>query len=425
MESEYKKIIENYRPEFIAAALAVVVVVQIAYYFFNPEIHSLLNEHRMWYNIIIVFLSAVIFLVAWISYPKIYKFKMLLTGAALISFFVIFLIIMNRTVFGIETGRLYELAWRPADKFTLKFLLTLLNINLLIIVLVEPSVNYKLGKNLSWIFLAANTVFFIFVLYTVAGNYHGGFSERFATRFVSGFNGYFVTINLLIFVLTAVFSFYSIENEHNYGSILVGVGIILFYCVMNAEKIYPVRMILPAMAVLVLVGMFSHWVSCLHHKAHYDPLTRIYNRQYMDSIFEGIADVKLGKEIGVLMCDIDHFKKVNDTYGHAAGDIILHGTAQIIRDTALPEGIVCRYGGEEITVILRDKVEDEARFKAEKIRKAVKKNTFKFKNKNVRVTLSIGVADTAEGVKGINKAIKKADENVYKAKKRGRDRVVM
>ncbi|HDT15018.1 MAG TPA: hypothetical protein ENN55_02295, partial [Firmicutes bacterium] len=85
MESDYKKIIENYRPEFVIAALAMILVSQGLHYFFTSEINSFLNAQRAWYNAVIVVLSAGIFLVAWISYPKIYKFKMLLTGAALIS----------------------------------------------------------------------------------------------------------------------------------------------------------------------------------------------------------------------------------------------------------------------------------------------------------------------------------------------------
>jgi diguanylate cyclase (GGDEF)-like protein len=144
----------------------------------------------------------------------------------------------------------------------------------------------------------------------------------------------------------------------------------------------------------------------------------------MDSIISGVADVKLGKSFSVLMCDIDHFKAVNDTYGHAAGDEVLFRIAQIIRDSSLPEGVVCRYGGEEIIVFLRDKTDDEAFSKAEKIRKAVKKESVKYKNKTIKVTMSIGLASTDKGLESFKKMIKTADDNVYKAKKRGRDRVV-
>jgi diguanylate cyclase (GGDEF)-like protein len=103
---------------------------------------------------------------------------------------------------------------------------------------------------------------------------------------------------------------------------------------------------------------------------------------------------------------------------------VLFNVAHIIRDTALPEGVVCRYGGEEIIVFVREKTDDEAKYKAEKIRKAVKKATTRTKSKSIKVTMSIGVASTKKGLEDINKMIKRADDNVYKAKKRGRDRVV-
>ena len=179
------------------------------------------------------------------------------------------------------------------------------------------------------------------------------------------------------------------------------------------------------MEVIIIWGMFAHWVNCLHHKAHYDPLLKIYNRQYMYNIIHGIADVRLGKNMSVMMCDIDHFKKVNDTYGHSAGDAVLFGIAQIIRDTALPEGVVCRYGGEEIIVFLRDKTGNEAKAKGEKIRKAVKAARIKAKSKIIKVTMSIGVASTKNGIEDIEKTIKSADDCVYKAKRTGRDKVVL
>ena len=225
--------------------------------------------------------------------------------------------------------------------------------------------------------------------------------------------------------LTVIFSFFTIEEEHNYGSIIVGLSLITLYCELFSQNIGQVKFLLPVMEVIIIWGMFAHWVNSLHHKAHYDPLLKIYNRQYMDNIISGIADIKLGKKLSVMMCDIDHFKKVNDTYGHAAGDAVLFSVAQTIRDTALPEGVVCRYGGEEIIVFLRDKIEKDAKAKAEKIRKAIKAGTVRYRRKNIKVTMSIGVASTKNGLEDIGKVIKNADDCVYKAKKSGRDKVVL
>jgi diguanylate cyclase (GGDEF)-like protein len=245
------------------------------------------------------------------------------------------------------------------------------------------------------------------------------------SEFIAIFNKYNLSLNLFILSLIILFSFFTIEEEHNYGSIIVGLSLIAFYCNMQINYIGKLKLMMPLMSIFLIWGMFAHWITCLHHKAHYDPLLKIYNRQYMNSIIDGLVDVKLGNEFSIFMCDIDHFKKINDTYGHTAGDEVLFSVAQIIREVSLPEGIVCRYGGEEIIIFLRDKINDDAYAKAEKIRKMVKKASVKYKNKTIKVTISIGVASTKSGMAEIHKIIKRADENVYKAKKAGRDRVVI
>jgi len=243
--------------------------------------------------------------------------------------------------------------------------------------------------------------------------------------FVIFFNKYNLTINFFLLSLIILFSFFNIEEEHNYGSIIVALALIVFYCNLQINYVGKFKLMMPLMSILLIWGMFAHWITCLHHKAHYDPLLKIYNRQYMNSIIDGLVDVKLGDKFSVLMCDIDHFKKVNDTYGHTAGDEVLFKVAQVIRELSLPEGIACRYGGEEIIIFLRDKIGDDAYNKAEKIRITTKKTSIKFKNKSIKVTMSIGVASTKTGLSEIHKIIKRADENVYKAKKSGRDKVVI
>ncbi len=422
--------------EFVYAAMAFLLVYHVFYtgagrglaqLFVNPETK---DYYKTVYNIILIVLGAAVFLVSQISYPKIYKFKILLTGFAVMSYFTCILLIVNRppsdiTVMNMKLDFVRK-AWNPAsDYFTIKFLITMFSANLLGIMLSKSTVSFQSGKLAGWALFFGNVVLFIAVLNIISGKFSPSDTASFAYKFTVFFNKYFLALNLLIILTTAAASVFNIEEEHNYGSIIAAVSLINLYCVFSAGQWWPVRFMLPFLAVIILWGMFSHWLSCLHHKAHYDPLLKIYNRQYLDAVLSGVTEAGLKKEFSVLMCDIDHFKKVNDTHGHAAGDAVLYNTAQIIRSAALPEGIVCRYGGEEITVILRDKTGDEAFEKAEKIRKAVKKNGVKFKSKNIRVTMSIGIGLVKDGVKEVHKAVKRADDNVYKAKKRGRDRVVM
>jgi diguanylate cyclase (GGDEF)-like protein len=301
--------------------------------------------------------------------------------------------------------------------FAFRFLFTLLNLNLLIVILASAYVNYNTGKNSAWLALAINMFVYLLVLLIIpAGK---------KNPFVYGFLQTHMLVNCIITGLTIIFSFFTIEEEHNYGSIIVALSLMTLYCELFSQNIGQIKFLLPIMEIIIIWGMFAHWLNCLHHKAHYDPLLKIYNRQYMDNIIHGIADMRLGKNMSVMMCDIDHFKRVNDTYGHSAGDAVLFGIAQIIRDTALPEGVVCRYGGEEIIVFLRDKTGPEAKAKAEKIRKAVKAASIKAKSKTIKVTMSIGVASTRNGLEDIEKTIKRADDCVYKAKRTGRDKVVL
>jgi diguanylate cyclase (GGDEF)-like protein len=424
-----KAFFQRYRVEFLMAAVLITAFFHAVYTLTRGDIDSFMAGEKAvkGYRVLMVFLSAMIFLIAHISYPKIYKFKMLLTGYALVSVFIGFLIATLPSNFNFFSFNPNMAAIRDSGRFVFKFLFVMLGLNALIIMLVSPTVNFNIGKNSAIALLLANLAVFLLVLAGIADRYVMSDTGRFATKFVTWFVKYHAAINFIFFAVAAVFSAMNIEDEHNYGSIILGISFISLYGTLTlaAGMFYPAKIMLPLLAVLVVVGMLVHWLNCLHHKAHYDPLLKIYNRQYMGNILAGIADIKLGPSYTVLMCDIDHFKKVNDTYGHAAGDEVLFETAQAIRDTALPEGVVCRYGGEEIIVFLRGMDAEDARAKAEKIRKAVKRKTVKFKHKTIKVTLSVGGSECRDGQAGMEKAIKKADDAVYKAKKAGRDRVVI
>jgi diguanylate cyclase (GGDEF)-like protein len=413
VESKIRVFLQKYRIEFIIAALVALVFTA------HSRIGIFVDKARpVDYGVTMAVLSLAVFLVARISYPKIYKFKILLSGYVVVAFIINFFMISTETsvkIFGLNFFQ-KSMSIMPSGNFAYRFLFTILNLNLLVIMLVNAYVNYNAGKHSSWVAFALNIIVYFTVLIILPAHK--------SSHFVKGFLQTHLLINLVITGLIILLSFFNIEEEHNYGSIIVAVSFIVFYCEIYSQNLGQVKFLLPAMEVIIIWGMFAHWVNCLHHRAHYDPLLKIYNRQYMDNIIRGIADIRFGENLSVMMCDIDHFKKVNDTYGHAAGDAILFHIAQIIRETSLPEGIVCRYGGEEIIVFLRDKIGNDAKAKAEKIRKAVKAAGTKFKSKNIKVTLSIGVASTKEGMQDVGRIIKKADDCVYKAKKSGRDKVV-
>lgn len=132
----------------------------------------------------------------------------------------------------------------------------------------------------------------------------------------------------------------------------------------------------------------------------------------------------LPARLGVtLMVDIDHFKRVNDTYGHQAGDVVIKAVAQAMRETVRADDIVCRFGGEEFLVFLADHEAMDALAVAERMRQAVAALDVQVSGQAISVTVSIGVSDQGR-MDQIEEAIRQADAALYRAKSLGRDRTV-
>ncbi len=157
-----------------------------------------------------------------------------------------------------------------------------------------------------------------------------------------------------------------------------------------------------------------------------DGLTQIYNKRYFLETLEreiGRAQ-RYRRELSLIIFDIDLFKKINDTYGHLAGDHILKHLALVIKSRIRREDILARYGGEEFTIILPEIDHENAAQFAEKIRRLIEKAVFKFEETEIPVTISIGVAEYGAEQGTVSDFIKVADERLYKAKMQGRNRVV-
>jgi diguanylate cyclase (GGDEF)-like protein len=157
-----------------------------------------------------------------------------------------------------------------------------------------------------------------------------------------------------------------------------------------------------------------------------DGLTQVNNKRFFMEFLEREMGRchRYGRALSLLMFDIDHFKQVNDTQGHLAGDHVLAELGQLIRQRIRKEECFARYGGEEFAVVLPESGPDKARKFAEKIRKLVEDHPFAFEGKGIPVTVSIGVADLSSDMTEPHQFIKVADANLYKAKKGGRNRVV-
>jgi two-component system cell cycle response regulator len=161
-----------------------------------------------------------------------------------------------------------------------------------------------------------------------------------------------------------------------------------------------------------------------------DALTGIFNRKYFGQKI--VSDISFANRhqvpLSLLMLDIDHFKKINDTYGHNTGDHVLVQVAQIIAGTLRDDDMVARYGGEEFVVIAQGVGFDGGKILGERIRKRIEEE-FSKPEKTARarlqVTISVGVASVLAGADANeNLMISTADQNLYHAKEKGRNRVV-
>jgi diguanylate cyclase (GGDEF)-like protein len=158
-----------------------------------------------------------------------------------------------------------------------------------------------------------------------------------------------------------------------------------------------------------------------------DPLTEIYNRRHFDTIFkrEFTRVTRYKTPLSCLMIDVDHFKRINDTFSHQTGDSVLKEIAQIIKSCLRTEvDIVARWGGEEFIVLLTQTKKEEALYPALRMLKAISEHTFSGITSNEQITVSIGVAGAPDpSIDNGEKLIQAADNALYEAKNKGRNRI--
>ncbi|MBF0551302.1 MAG: diguanylate cyclase, partial [Deltaproteobacteria bacterium] len=167
-------------------------------------------------------------------------------------------------------------------------------------------------------------------------------------------------------------------------------------------------------------------MGSLRDMALIDPLTGLNNRRYLQEYTEKIVAgiLRRGKTVGLIMCDLDYFKQVNDTYGHNAGDIVLKQTAAAIKKCVRDSDIVIRFGGEEFLVVLLDILEGESMKVAEKIRLTTEQLKIKIPDGMIHKTISLGISEFPGDGDTFWSCIKFADVALYRAKEEGRNRSV-
>ncbi|MEZ4302628.1 MAG: sensor domain-containing diguanylate cyclase, partial [Polyangiaceae bacterium] len=170
----------------------------------------------------------------------------------------------------------------------------------------------------------------------------------------------------------------------------------------------------------------ARMVKRLEELATLDGLTGLYNKRAMLEMAEQkiVASKRFGRKLSVLVTDIDHFKKVNDTYGHDVGDIVIKGLGEILRRAKRNTDAVARFGGEEFVIICEETDARGAMLLAERVREELKKTVFHVPGKaqTVQVTCSVGVATFPEAGETWDEMFKAADDALYVSKRSGRDR---
>jgi diguanylate cyclase (GGDEF)-like protein len=156
-----------------------------------------------------------------------------------------------------------------------------------------------------------------------------------------------------------------------------------------------------------------------------DPLTELFNMRYFLDFarleFERVR--RYERTLSIAMLDIDHFKKINDSYGHSIGDLALHEIATRIRNYVRAVDVVARYGGEEFVILMPETNLSDAGQVAERVRGAIADDPIRNKDAAISVTLSLGVAEVDANTKNLDALIKYADKALYAAKANGRNRV--
>jgi len=161
--------------------------------------------------------------------------------------------------------------------------------------------------------------------------------------------------------------------------------------------------------------------------AYTDPLTQVYNRTALNSAFQ--REWKLAQRqrapLSVLLLDIDHFKQINDNFGHTAGDAALSKIARCLQQSVRASDMIFRYGGEEFVILLSNTMTEGAKLLADRIRRNIRDMDCNDITPNLRITTSIGVATLSHPEETPQQLLKRADDALYQSKRKGRNRVTV
>jgi len=202
---------------------------------------------------------------------------------------------------------------------------------------------------------------------------------------------------------------------------------------MNASLIHSLSVVVYELLVAVtsfgMVWIVSYSAQrALLEQASHDPLTKVLNRRALESTIdtEHARSLRNDSALSVIMLDIDHFKRINDRFGHARGDEVLIDIASVLTQNTRPYDSIARFGGEEFIILLPNTSVDQAEVIAENLRVKIAEHNYNFKPEDgINVTASFGVTECNLVKEGWLNILERADSGLYKAKAEGRNKVVV
>lgn len=163
----------------------------------------------------------------------------------------------------------------------------------------------------------------------------------------------------------------------------------------------------------------------LYELAVTDELTQSYVRRYFDLRLREAVDhgERYGSKLTVMLLDLDHFKRINDSHGHPAGDLALLHVARVLRENVRNSDVTCRYGGEEFAVLFHEQSTEDSVVPAERIREAIESLALSHAGQTIHFTVSMGLASYPKNGRDADAVVNAADQALYEAKRRGRNQV--
>lgn len=380
------------------------LVLTIGYYFTWEKLTD--TKILIWSTVGFAILEVVL---SHVSYPRVHSLRVTMYGYGIGTTIVLYSLI-------VLTGRI-SAEMMDAVTFVVYVVLLLLT---LVVVLIPSFVGFRTTMLVSEITVVLVGLAFVVLLVPTPTRYEMAVRLRDLSDPGSLEAWGLAIVSLIIAVLSVLLE----RDSFGLGGLHSGVVVILAGSWLDMNQT-PDRFIgiLALLALFLVVAVLAHWLFRVENRASYDPLLRIYNRSYCNQILAGQTKTDLRPPFSIAMIDIDHFKKVNDTYGHDVGDEVLVEIAQRLQGAVVPQGIIARYGGEEMIVFFPHSGIDVVKPIVEEARRIIERTPVLHENRSIPVTVSIGVSTRREKEQKPISVLKSADRALYNAKKGGRNQV--